>query len=134
MATVPQCPKGSAADAFPLNQTIPLDSRLCWTQDLPCITDCCAALNGTMEVSCSLDQCLGSFAQLDWRDCVKDWYLDNKIDLEDKWYSCYPRAGASTSGTGAVSLDLSGAPSAAGRPSRRSLLITLIVMAAVLAV
>jgi hypothetical protein len=112
MTSVGSCPIGSATTARPLNITIPLDSRLCWTQSLPCITDCCSALNGTMHVSCGLDQCLGSFGQLEWRDCVKDWYIDNDVDLEYMWYSCYPRMkGTST----AVSLDISSAPPRSSR-------------------
>lgn len=127
MTSVSSCPMGSSASARPLNVTIPLDSRLCWTQSMPCITDCCSALNGTMQVSCGLDQCLGPFAQLDWRDCVKDWYLNNDIDLDDMWYSCYPR----TTGTGsAVSLDLS---SASPRVSRGGLLAVALLAVAALA-
>lgn len=131
MTSVPPCPNGGPPGP-PLPTPIPLDSRLCWTQNHTSITDCCTALNGTMAVSCGLDQCLGAYAQNDWRDCVKNWYLDNDVDLETVWYSCFPRAGVASSGavgTGAVGLDLS----AAGRRRGRwgVLLVLGLVMAAV---
>lgn len=128
MTTVPSCPMGSPVGALPLNTTIPLDSRLCWTQDMPCITDCCSALGGTIAESCGLDQCLGSYAQLDWRDCVKDWYLNNEIDLEDKWFSCYPRSPGTTS---AVGLDISAAPH---RVNRRGLVAVVLLAVAIVTV
>lgn len=116
MTSVPPCPNGGPPGP-PLATLIPLDSRLCWTQNHTSITDCCAALNGTMATSCGLDQCLGAYEQNDWRDCVKNWYLDNDVDLETVSYSCFPRAGihSGAAGTGAVGLDISGAERRRGR-------------------